>query len=397
MLITRHLEEPCPKCGEIGQYGNVNVGGNILNRGCNRCGEWLRYPLPELQKKIIYLDQFFLSHAFRNCEQPFVDVANRIRDMAERQLIVAPYSSVHRDETHLWRHKQQEELYKFIKQTARGYEFNQAYEIKQTQMHRAFDAFRKKSSVDNSIEARDAFREDIHKWDDYFWIDIKPYLGDLEAMRQGKADAIAALVALFPEWATLKTTFEEDVVAEARGYGRSLLDQYLKMVFSVGNDGLLEYLQTPIDTMYVESLLHYDSNTIEIGERIKRISSFFSSEYFYHIPNIRISCGLFAVLRKLVKKGAYSNPENAKKKLKGLFYDSECISVFGPYSDAIFIDREMNNWCEDPGANLFGGYATNVFSVQSWDGFNSYLDQVEKNYSEDIQKALRLVYPGIYA
>jgi hypothetical protein len=397
MLITRYLDEPCPKCGVKGKYGNVNVGMNILNRGCNNCGEWVRLPLPDIRKKVIYLDQFFLSHAFREQEQPFVDAASRLKDMAARQLIVCPYSSVHTDETHLWRHEQQEELYKFIKQTARGYEFNQAYDIKQTQMHRAFDAFRSGDDIFQEINERDAFRADIHSWDDYFWIDIRPFLGDLEAMRQGKAAAISGLVDLFPEWAKLTTRFDEDVNMEARGYGRSLLNQYLQMVVNVGTRNLMSYMEAPMDTMYVESLLHCDSSTMEIDQRLKRIGAFFSSPYFTNIPNVRISCGLFAILRKMVKKGAYTNPDKARRKLSGLFFDSECISVYGPYSDGIFIDRAMKQWCEDPEARLLEPYDTMVFSVASWNDFHDYLNRIEENYTEEVREAINWVYPGVYA
>lgn len=396
MLITRFLNQPCPQCGVKGKYGNVNVGGNILNRGCNNCGQWFRLPLPDIRKKVIYLDQFFLSHAFRHQENPFVDAANRIKDMAARQLIVCPYSSVHTDETHLWRHEQREELYEFIKHTARGYKFNEAYEIKQDQMHRAFDAFRSGAGMFPTIDERDAFREDIHRWDDYFWIDIPPFLGDLEAIRQGKAAAINALVALFPGWAALTTDFEEDVKIEAMGYGQSLINQYLMMVENVGTQDLMNYLQAPMDSIYVESLLHCDSSTMGIDQRLRRIGAFFSSPYFANIPYVRVSCRLFAVLRKLVKNGAYKNPVNARRKLSGLFYDSECISVFGPYSDGVFIDRAMKQWCEDAEAKLMEPYETKVFSVASWDDFHGYLDQIEENHTEEVRQAINWVYPGVY-
>jgi hypothetical protein len=355
------------------------------------------FPLPDIRKKIIYLDQFFLSHAFRDQERSFIDAANRIKDMAARQLVVCPYSSVHTDETHLWRHEQQENLYKFIKQTARGYKFREAYEIKLEQMHRLFDAFRSNSEIIQPIEERDAFRDEIHGWDDYIWIDLRPYLGDLEAMRQGKAAAIEGLVNLFPDWAKLTTSFEEDVSMEARGYGISLLNQYLQMVANVGTGNLMSYMDAPMDTMYVESLLHCDRTTMKIDERLSRISAFFSSHYFTSIPNIKVSCGIFAVLRKMVKNGAYTNPINARRKLAGLFYDSECISVFGPYSDAIFIDRAMKQWCENPESMLLEPYDTKIFSVGNWDEFHRYLDSVEDNYTDDVREAINLVYPGIYA
>ena len=308
MLITYILDEPCPSCGQVGQYGNVNIRDNLLNRGCNSCGEWIRWPLPELKKEIIYLDQFFLSHAFRQQERPFVEATERIKELADRQLLVCPYSSVHTDETHLWRHEQQENLYKFIKQTARGHKFSQSYEIKQNQMIESFDLFRKQNPNNITLNERDAFHENIHKWDDYFWIDLRPILGDLEAIRQGKSDAIAALVDLFPDWAKLTTTFQDDVTQEARGYGRSLMEQYLKMVASVSED-FMNYMHSSIDSSYVETLLHYDSSTMSIELRLQRINEFLSSGYFSNIPNVRVSCELFAVLRKMVKNGAYTNPD----------------------------------------------------------------------------------------
>jgi len=393
MLITYNLDTPCPVCGQVGHYGNVNVGDNLLNSGCNSCGEWFRYPLPELKKEIVYLDQFFLSHAFRQQERPFVEAAERIKGLAARQLLVCPYSSVHTDETHLWRHEQQEELYKFIKQTARGHKFSQSYEIKQNQMIESFGAFRNRESSTIDINERDAFHENIHRWDDYLWIDLRPILGDLEAMRQGKSNAIEALVGLFPEWTNLSTTFQEDVIQEARGYGRSLMQQYLSLVASIAED-IMNYLHSSIDASFVESLLHYDSNSMDIELRLQRVNEFLLSEYFANIPNVKVSCELFAVLRKMVKNGAYTNPANAKRKLAGLFYDSECISVFGPYCDAIFIDNAMKHWCDDPEANGLASYNTKTFSANDWDSFHAYLDTIEKHETEEITRSLELVYPG---
>jgi len=396
VLITRKLKEPCPKCGSSDNYGNVNVGKNILNRGCNSCGEWTRIPLPDFRKHVIYLDQFFLSHAFRRQEQKFVDAAKRIKDMASRQLIVCPYSSVHTDETHLWRNDQQENLYKFIKQTARGYKFSQAYEIKLTQMTKGFESFIAGGDISQSIDQIDAFRENVHRWDDYFWIDLRPILGDLDAMRQGKADAIAALVGLFPEWSQFNSSFEEDVKSEALGYGESLFNLYLEMAFKVAPTGdFWDYLNAPIDSMYVESLLRFDSANVNIDNRLKRVCLFVTSEYFVSIPYIAVSCGLFAVLRKFVKNGAFTNQEKAKKKLSGLFYDSECISVFGPYCDAVFIDRTMRQWCYDPEARLLDKYNTRAFSAEVWGEFHQYLDQIERDAPDDIDKYLSMVYPTI--
>jgi hypothetical protein len=349
-----------------------------------------------VNKKVIYLDQFFLSHAFRAQEKPFVEAAHRIADMAARQLIVCPYSSVHTSETHLWRHEQQQDLFTFIKQTARGQKFNEDFEIKRIQLSRAFTAFRAEGDITQPIEKNDAFREDVNTWDDYFYIDMRPILGDIEAMRQGKLNAIEALVNLFPDWAASTTSFAEDMEIEAKGYGQSLMKQYFQMLTALGAGDLIAYLNAPTDAMYVEYLLHYDKDTLQSDAQLARAAKFLVSPHFMMIPHLRISCGLFAMLRKLVKEGAYKNPEKARKKLAGLFYDSNCISIFGPYCDAIFVDRIMHQWCEAPQARVLEPYGTAIFSVAGWDAFHSYLDDIEENYTEDIHRAVDIVYPGLY-
>lgn len=69
-VIVRFVDGPCvyiigacPSRGTPESYGNVMVGGNTLSRGCLQCKHWDGIPLPELQKKVIYLDQWFFSQS----------------------------------------------------------------------------------------------------------------------------------------------------------------------------------------------------------------------------------------------------------------------------------------------------------------------------------------------
>lgn len=79
MAIVTYVLGDCPGCGRKDSFGNVDVfGGNHVYRGCKACNYKERIPLPKLKKKIVYLDQFFFSHAFRGQEPRFVDAANRI-------------------------------------------------------------------------------------------------------------------------------------------------------------------------------------------------------------------------------------------------------------------------------------------------------------------------------
>jgi transcription elongation factor Elf1 len=59
MAIVSYILGPCPSCGKK-SFGNVDVYGSHVLRGCGACEYKDRVPLPPVKKKIIYLDQFFL-------------------------------------------------------------------------------------------------------------------------------------------------------------------------------------------------------------------------------------------------------------------------------------------------------------------------------------------------
>jgi len=135
MALVSYIIGACPSCGTPESYGNVMVGGNTLSRGCLHCKHWDRIPLPELRKKVIYLDQFFFSHAFRGKHRMFVEAQKRITNLALAQQIVAPYSNLHEDESQLWTEAQRAPLLNFIKQTSLGHKFSYEYEVKDRQIH----------------------------------------------------------------------------------------------------------------------------------------------------------------------------------------------------------------------------------------------------------------------
>ena len=172
MALVSYIIGACPSCGTPESYGNVMVGGNTLSRGCLHCKRWHRIPLPELQKKVIYLDQFFFSHAFRGEHKMFVEAKERITDLALAQQLVAPYSNLHEDESQLWTESQRAPLLKFIKQTSLGHKFSYEYEVKSRQTHRAFQAFLASGPTAHAVERSDALERDVNEWDGYVWIDV---------------------------------------------------------------------------------------------------------------------------------------------------------------------------------------------------------------------------------
>ena len=96
--------------------------------------------------------------------------------------------------------KNKDDLMKFIKSTSSGDEFEPAYEVEQTQISRAYQAFVSGGSPVFQLHEDDAVEKDIHAWDDYIWVDVGRYFGDVERMRTLKYQSVEALVDAFEHW-----------------------------------------------------------------------------------------------------------------------------------------------------------------------------------------------------
>src|SRR5262249_28777253 len=130
-----------------------------------------------------YLDQSFLSHAFRAGIEEFVHAAKLIDELADAQLLVCPYSSIHETETHQWRHLDQARLWEFIKRTSRGHAFQRESDVRHTQICRGFVRFLSEATTSFSLERNDAVPSGLNDWDDYFRIDVPIVLDNAELIR----------------------------------------------------------------------------------------------------------------------------------------------------------------------------------------------------------------------
>jgi hypothetical protein len=248
VLVTR-IKGDCPGCGGIRKFGNVSVRGVHLLRGCLSCKYHERVTLPPVRKKIIYLDQFFFSHAFHAQDPRFVAAAERIRQISALQLLAAPFSSIHEDETNQWRGysgKNKDDLMKFIKATSRGHEFEPAYEVEKTQIHRAFQAFIGGGPSAFQRWEDDAVEEEIHEWDDYIWFDVGRYFGDVELMRALKQKSVIGLVNVFNQWRNSTLTFNEHVDLEMREMAQGYLASYWEYAGRIASGDFNAVFNSPL-------------------------------------------------------------------------------------------------------------------------------------------------------
>jgi hypothetical protein len=127
---------------------------------------------------------------------------------------------------------------------------------------------------------------------------------------------------------------------------------------------------------------------------MQRIAAFFDSTHFSNVPIERISAEFFALLRSMVRSGAYISREKAMKRLKGIFFDVIFISTYAPYCDAMVVDTVMHHWATHPLIDLPRRFHTRFFSRSNWQDFLSYLDAVGRNLTPQLREALAWIHPA---
>ncbi len=394
MLVTRVLGD-CPGCGAKDSYGNVSVHEHVL-RGCKHCRYQSMVWLPEIRKKVIYLDQFFFSHAMRGKDMRFKDAAERVKRMCHLQLLVAPYSSVHEDETHQWRGHDgmtNDELMEFIKATSRGSEFEKDYSVERTQVLKAWEAFLNGQPPKYVFEDRDAIQGTLNKWDDYFRIDVGGYARDIELKRRLKEEAVGELVKVLDKWQTSTQTFNEAVALEIRDAGRQYVDTYLTMLKRYAEGDFGAAINSPMVAKVMEDMMHWLPEEQPLPERVQCCIEFFQSQHFSEVPNEWLSSHMFATIREMVKRGEFSNREEFRKSFNGVFEDFKHISLYAPYCDAIVIDKSMADLVSRPTVDLEKRYGVKVFSLTSWDALLKWLDSFEAGMSEEHKAGIAAAYP----
>lgn len=402
-LVTRIISD-CPSCGAANCFGNVSVTGGLLRRGCMNCSHADEWPLTPVIKKVLYLDQFFFSRAFRlkapAQDQKYADAVARIRELASKQVLVVPYGSIHADETHQWAGdagQTPEDLMDFIKATSGGHKLKRAISVQHAQIFRAFSQFISGAAPAPNVAPLDALPHNLHRWTDYIWIDVPGYWGNVEGIRGDKNQTVANLAAVLPEWRASTSSFEANVALELRDSAQAYVDAYSKRLAAQLARDVEAIWRAPADALVIEGMLLSFPNEVEEEDRLRVIGAFFRSEHFTTAPYVWVWSHALAVLKERIKQGAYSHPQKGPARLRGYFQDIEFIATYAPYCDAIFIDKAMEEMMRDPRINISRRFQIRVFSETSWDTFVAWLNELDKNLSPEHEFDLKLAYPASIA
>ena len=385
----------CPDCGEIA-FGCLHIHSQSIELACEVCGNSYKAELPQLRKKVVYLDQHVISLMMRSrqarMDNCWTAVFDRLEQMVHQQQIVCPASAEHRTESEF-----QRDLYEDLKQTyktlAKGVRFRSVWDISIAQISIALRMFLADSDVTWEFNAKEGFEKDPHTWQEHYFIEVEfeRLLPDIRRKRDEKNRLHQDALKLYADPVFLAGSFDDHVRKETEAFARMLMrayDDHHKELARIRSGEELDpfCLLSPPPAKAMEMILHEIQRALG-GQQdtIEKVGQFLFSSQFGCIPAVRIN----AILRAAM---ALKTRHSGRKPKAGDIYDLDILSGYLPYCDAMIIDGEMRSFACEGEAALDTKYNTKLFSAKTLDGFSSWLDEVEESCPEDITRAILAVY-----
>lgn len=372
----------CPECGEM-QFGIAQMLGDRYFRRCKAC----LYPdqrdpsstfnLPEIKKKIIYLDQFVISNMMKALNPQamsnknksldcfWIDLFERLNRLTNAQLIVCPHSEFHQVESLLIQHYQ--ELKRMYELLSNGKSFQDSIHIRNKQIYDHCRAWVSGRGHDTIVyEANDIANRNLHGWSDFLTISINiPFSGEAkDAIRHGRRHGRDDLAIIFQRWQKeTHRTFNDWFIEEYRSFN---FDDWL------------------IKQNILSALNHEGIASIAASSKTEE---FITSDAISHIPFLRISCAMYAALARSTATGGRKKPPN-----DGMQTDINFISYLMPYCHAMFIDNGCYELLRQKPCSEILTYKTRLFCLNKKSDFLDYLDGILVDASKDHIKIVRDLY-----
>ena len=373
--VIRGPRRPCPQCGLVA-LGTLHVTNNLHTLRCGSCSHDEAEPLPPLAKRMIYLDQMVLSEIAKKLdpvwrdEKPHVDdfwleAFDRIDRLVKLQLIVCPYSPIHKVESS-YAERYEPALRRLYEHLASGVSLRFPHEVFTKQLSEAFDAWSTGRDPDWSrITRADVIRGHLDRWSDHLHIsvDFGRLPGEIESRRKSRDRTHEGLCQLWKEWTSQETSqepvpFDDRFQAERCGFADAALGPHRKPLWLAQ---LMRWL-----------LGRLKEHGVPQETRLEEAKRFLYSESALSAPENHIGALLFAGLARQITSGRKRVP-NA-----GTPNDMKFISAYLPYCDAMFIDNEFAQLLrEEPLAAAIKDHSTRIFSARTRDDFLDYLADLE--------------------
>lgn len=394
---------PCPKCGTE-QFGVLSVRDVCCNRRCRNCWHKAKFPLPDIRKKIIYIDQFAFSNIMkllspdvkgheRAASEPFwKELFETLGIVCHLQLVVCPDSKQHQYESLT------SPFYKTLKRTyehfSGGLSFHAPDDIMHQQITRIAQCWLKKEPATFDFDSQQITHGKLHEWSDRIYVTVDGVLpGLVGELRTARSDGHKGLQEVFKTWQQKKRSFKEQFEAEKATYTQTLAKVYLAQEKRIAdalsrrqipsfNDLLpsQEYLTLQQVYFVFECSLGKGQSTMIAA------AEFLRSGAMNEAPFNVIAASMYASLAQKAASGQKRPPN------QGTINDVNMVSALLPYCDAMFVDNECRALWQDIPRDFKLPYPCTLFSPNIGDEFLRYLKSIRDSASPEHLKIVSEIY-----
>lgn len=390
----------CPQCREE-TFGFLGGGDQAIAWRCSRCRYTEHEPLPEVDKKVIYIDQFVFSELFKlkagarredKLTSFWQEVDRLLHRVVHLQQAVLPHSNIHHAETVVsaWP-RELREAYEAMGGDIRFVDTNDVQMREVTEFATAYVEQREPRLTFDVDEVLNGQR---NRWLSDMRIVVGTDYSRFAAGTRQRRDAVGRSVdELIGSWRDRGHGFDEVLNIELNAYHRSRVEALKAWRASYekaeASGDPFEFLNQSMSHICRElsmlDLLFRKAGIPEGNHDIAR-NSFWLWDRNREMPFGRILAYMFAALAGQVKAG------RKKGVSAGFMNDVEAIAAYAPFVDAMFIDKECALLLTQgrPAREL--EYKARIFSLTNRDEFLVYLEGLEAQADEETRRHSKVIY-----
>ena len=388
-------------------FGVLTIHGASITRRCRSRSCWYtsEFCLPQLRKKIIYLDQFVVSnilkmlspgvpgHKRAKTRQLWRELFDALDVLTRMQLVICPDSTEHHSESLI------SPFYEELKHTYRhfstGISFKRPFSIQQQQVMVAFSAYLEGAKPEFAFDPSRVTSGDLHGWADRIFVTVDGNLpGEKARIQESRKNTVAALEDVFKQWQNGGKTFVEILQQKEAAFGRGIFNAFIhderRRALTITGQlppTLENFLPSPYG-MLVRSL-EWSAKLKGFSQQqcYETIMDFVKSGAIIETPSNVISASMWSSLAMQAVNGQKKAPDEGMAAT-----DIDVTSTFLPYCDAMFVDNKCRSlWTEIPKAHKLP-YQCFVFSSKTSDQFLQYLRDIRNDATPDHVALVQEIY-----
>ena len=383
-------------------FGTLSIGGNRVTKRCKECGYSHDEVLPDIDKRVLYLDQFAVSELYKTKaktrkpgaphEQFWQDCYSFANRAYLRQQVIFPASNLHSDETIVWHSPEELRLAHEMFSGETSFERTDAIATRQEwEFAKAFLRGGQGPSLNTGVDEVISGARNV--WLPVYHISVNSnYSMFAPGLRQDKAAAEASLRRLADVWANTRPTFDDLLKNELSSYGsamrQALREQITKTQAAIASNDPASVLDMRFGLIsrYRELTALFESNGVPAKDAFKEVLRFLEWPDNQHQPAHKISAYLFAALGWRISSG--QRPEMKA----GILNDFSAISSYAPYVDAMFVDKQCASLLKQGRLRSELSYKARIFSLSDPQEFLDYLKGLGDSATKDVRELAHQLY-----